>query len=311
MKIFTIIFILLQIQTDSLVNQQNTTLDTSVYHTYVETVKVFGTGTKNQSTKETYRNELNYFDKLISETTHIGWKVLIALLILILMGYLNYQLNRFYNRYNLSSKFKNADLVKLITHLLIWITTIFLIIYTLLKSSSLLILLFLVFVFIVTIISISDLAKNVVGGILILIDKPFEYGDWIKIGDYVGRVHSKNLRNTEIITEDDSLIRIPNSYFTTFPFENLNVISKNKQVTFVVEVPPRAEISNIKTSIQEMVALSIFNSIDKPVEVIFKGINERGNLSFQIKAFVFDARYESEFKSEVQQTITEIFGLVR
>ncbi len=311
MKIFTIIFILLQIQTDSLVNQQNTTLDTSVYHTYVETVKVFGTGTKNQSTKETYRNELNYFDKLISETTHIGWKVLIALLILILMGYLNYQLNRFYNRYNLSSKFKNADLVKLITHLLIWITTIFLIIYTLLKSSSLLILLFLVFVFIVTIISISDLAKNVVGGILILIDKPFEYGDWIKIGDYVGRVHSKNLRNTEIITEDDSLIRIPNSYFTTLPFENLNVISKNKQVTFVVEVPPRAEISNIKTSIQEMVALSIFNSIDKPVEVIFKGINERGNLSFQIKAFVFDARYESEFKSEVQQTITEIFGLVR
>ncbi len=311
MKIFTIIFILLQIQTDSLVNQQNTTLDTSVYHTYVETVKVFGTGTKNQSTKETYRNELNYFDKLISETTHIGWKVLIALLILILMGYLNYQLNRFYNRYNLSSKFKNADLVKLITHLLIWITTIFLIIYTLLKSSSLLILLFLVFVFIVTIISLSDLAKNVVGGILILIDKPFEYGDWIKIGDYVGRVHSKNLRNTEIITEDDSLIRIPNSYFTTFPFENLNVISKNKQVTFVVEVPPRAEISNIKTSIQEMVALSIFNSIDKPVEVIFKGINERGNLSFQIKAFVFDARYESEFKSEVQQTITEIFGLVR
>ncbi len=153
------------------------------------------------------------------------------------------------------------------------------------------------------------MAKNVIGGILILIDKPFEYGDWIKIGQYAGKVHSKNLRNTEIITDDDSLVKIPNSYFINNAFENLNVISKNKQVSFIVEVPPHSEISKVKNSLNEIVSLSIYNSINKPVEVIYKGINDRGKMEFQIKAYVFDAKYESEFKSDVQENIAEIFGI--
>jgi len=183
------------------------------------------------------------------------------------------------------------------------------IVFTILGTSAILVLIFLAFVFIILIISISDLAKNVIGGILILIDKSFEYGDLIKIGDYFGKVHSKNLHTTDIITEDDSLIIIPNHLFISLPYENLNVISKNKQLTFVVEIPPKAEISKIKNALYEIVSLSIFNSINKPVEVIYKGISPRGNFEFQIKAYVFDAKYESEFKSDVQERVAEILGV--
>ncbi|MEJ5304801.1 MAG: mechanosensitive ion channel domain-containing protein [Ignavibacteria bacterium] len=250
-----------------------------------------------------------FIDDLISQIIPVGWKILLILLVVFLMGLLNYRLNRFYNKYNLSSKFKNADLIKVISHILIWTFTVVFILFVILKTSGILVLLFLIFVFIVLIISIGELAKNVVGGIMILIDKPFEYGDWIKIGNYSGKVHSKNLRTTDIITEDDSLIKIPNQLFISSAFENLNVISKNKQVTFIIEIPPRAEISKIKTALNEIVSLSIFNSINKPVEVIYKGRNDKGNLEFQVRAYVFDAKFESEFKSDVQEKVAEIFGV--
>lgn len=310
MKLLFLIFILLQNQFAQIniqQNQINSAIDSLQIKTIVETVRVVlqENPAKNKSTVEIK----NFFDEMTQDSFSIGWKILLAIAIIFIMGYLNYRLNKFYNRYNLSTRIRNADFIKVVLHILIWTATIFVIVFTLLKTSTLLILLFLIFIFIVLIISVSDLAKNIISGILILIDKPFEYGDWIKIGQYSGKVHSKNLRNTEIITEDDSLVKIPNSNFITNAFENLNVISKNKQVSFIVEVPPHSEISKIKNSLNEIVSLSIYNSINKPVEVIYKGINERGKMEFQIKAYVFDAKYESEFKSDVQENIAEIFGI--
>lgn len=310
MKLLIIIFVLLQNQ----LNQIDTSkiqlakaIDSIQSKTIIETVKVV-LEEKLSKPKSTDISK-NFFDELIQNSFSLGWRIILAVVLILIMGYLNYKINRFYNKYNLSTKIKNADFFKVILHILIWLITIFIIVFSLLKSSTLLILLFLIFIFLVLIISVSDLAKNVIGGILILIDKPFEYGDWIKIGQYAGKVHSKNLRNTEIITDDDSLVKIPNSYFINNAFENLNVISKNKQVSFIVEVPPHSEISKVKNSLNEIVSLSIYNSINKPVEVIYKGINDRGKMEFQIKAYVFDAKYESEFKSDVQENIAEIFGI--
>lgn len=293
-------------QQDTLLSQQSVN-DKIQSTAFVETVRVIVQERTIPSRRDS--SVQNILNEMITDTLSLGWRIIISLVLIIFMGYLNYRLNRFYNKYNLSKRIRNADFLKVLFHIIIWLLTILLIVYVFLKSSLLFIVLFLLFVFIVLIISISDLAKNVVGGILILLDKPFEYGDWIKIGEYSGRVHSKNLRNTEIITEDDSLIKLPNRLFVNEAFENLNVISKNKQVSFVVEVPQQPEISKIKSSLNEITSLSIFNSMNKPVEVIYKGINDRGKMEFQIKAYVFDSKYESEFKSDVQASIADIFGM--
>lgn len=276
----------------------------------VETVKVFINEKNYTPISEDQNQSMNFFDELTSQIISVGWKIFLALLIVFILGFLSYKLNQFYNKYNLSSKFKNAVIIKVILHIIIWLLALLIIAFALLKTSTLLILFILALIFIVFIISISDLTKNIVGGIIILIDKPFEYGDWIKIGEYSGRIHSKNLRNTNIITDDDSLIKIPNHLFVITPFENLNIISKNKQITFVVEIPPKSEISKLKSAVYEIVSLSVYNSINKPVEVIFKGVNIKGNLEFQIWAYVFDAKYESEMKSDVQEKIAEHFGAI-
>ena len=56
----------------------------------------------------------------------------------------------------------------------------------------------------------QDILKNIFGGVMILLDKPFQVGDKIEVGSYYGEVVEIGLRSTRIVTPDDSLVSIPN-----------------------------------------------------------------------------------------------------
>lgn len=65
--------------------------------------------------------------------------------------------------------------------------------------------------------SSSTVVSNLMGGVLLRITKPFRVGDFIRIGDYFGRVSERGLFDTEIQTETRELISLPNSYCITHP----------------------------------------------------------------------------------------------
>lgn len=309
----SIIFLLIFYQSiavsqDTLNVQSHHELDSIPIQTRVETVKVFIKEKEYLSNPGQF-NEISEIEELLQyDSFSVFLKAGLLVLILLLFGFLNYRIYSFFKKYNLALKYKSADELKVLIHILLWLIALGIIFSLLTIKSFLMILLISFTCIILLIIAVKDIVKNVLAGIIILLEKPFNCDDWIRVGQYYGKVHSKNLRDVEIITEDDSLIRIPNSLFITEPFENVNIISKNKQVNFSVEIPPIKDIRKTKSILQEVVSLSSYNSINKPVEVIYKGLNDRGLLEFQIKAYVFEARYENEFKSDVKESIAEIFG---
>ena len=68
----------------------------------------------------------------------------------------------------------------------------------------------------------KDSVANVFGAISILIDKPFNVGDWIVVEDVEGEVVSIGLRTTLIRTSADTMVSIPNSNITNSPVENFS-----------------------------------------------------------------------------------------
>ncbi len=56
----------------------------------------------------------------------------------------------------------------------------------------------------------QDTIKNMFGSITVMLDRPFEIGDWIKIGDVEGTVESVGFRSTHIRTFYNSQINVPN-----------------------------------------------------------------------------------------------------
>ena len=67
-----------------------------------------------------------------------------------------------------------------------------------------------------------DSVANVFGAISIIVDQPFNVGDWIIVEDVEGEVVTIGLRTTTLRSGADTMITIPNSNITNSPVENFS-----------------------------------------------------------------------------------------
>jgi MscS family membrane protein len=72
-----------------------------------------------------------------------------------------------------------------------------------------------------------DTAANLFGSLMILLDKPFKIGDYIKIGNIEGVVEEIGFRSTQIKGDGDKTISMPNSLIANSNIENLGIGRKN------------------------------------------------------------------------------------
>jgi len=70
--------------------------------------------------------------------------------------------------------------------------------------------------------ALQEPLANIFNGISLLIAKPFEEGDWIKVGDDIGRVVDINWRSLEIVNRSNELIIIPNNMISKEKVKNLS-----------------------------------------------------------------------------------------
>lgn len=69
----------------------------------------------------------------------------------------------------------------------------------------------------------QDTVKNLLGSIMIFVDRPFQIGDFISCGEIVGTVEEVGFRSTRIRTVGTSLIAIPNGKLADMIVDNLGV----------------------------------------------------------------------------------------
>ena len=66
----------------------------------------------------------------------------------------------------------------------------------------------------------QDTVKNLIGTLMIFIDKPFHIGDWIEAGSAAGTVEKVGFRSTRIRAFDTSIFQIPNSALSEMVVNN-------------------------------------------------------------------------------------------
>lgn len=69
----------------------------------------------------------------------------------------------------------------------------------------------------------KDTAANLFGSIMILVDRPFKIGDWVKVGDVEGTVEEIGFRSTRIRTFYSSLITVPNANMANEQIDNMGL----------------------------------------------------------------------------------------
>lgn len=69
----------------------------------------------------------------------------------------------------------------------------------------------------------KDTIANFFGSLMIFVDRPFQIGDWVKIGDVEGIVEVVGFRSTRVRTFYNSLVTVPNAHFTEAAIDNLGL----------------------------------------------------------------------------------------
>lgn len=77
----------------------------------------------------------------------------------------------------------------------------------------------------------QDTVKNIFGGIMVFLDKPFKMNDRIKVNGMDGFVEEIGVRSTRLRTLEGRLITVPNGQFSDNPVENVTLEPTRKIVT--------------------------------------------------------------------------------
>jgi len=155
--------------------------------------------------------------------------------------------------------------------------------------------------------SSQDILKNIFGGLMILVDHPFQIGDKIQIREHYGEVIQIGLRTVRIVTPDDSIISIPNGDIVSQPVSNANNGESNCQVVAEFFLPVGIDLAQLKKIAFRAAVVSRFVYLNKPIAIVFKNEIHEGLsiLKMRVKAYVLDIRYEFAFASDITELVTE------
>jgi small-conductance mechanosensitive channel len=151
----------------------------------------------------------------------------------------------------------------------------------------------------------QDILKNIFGGLIIIIDRPFKVGDKVEIGKYYGEVIEIGLRSTQVVTPDDSLVSVPNGEVMNQSVSNANAGEPNCQVVSEIYLPITVDTEVARKIALEAAQVSKYIYLNKPVKVLFSNEvhQRRSYLKMRLKAYVLDIRDEFNFKSDMTEIV--------
>ena len=155
----------------------------------------------------------------------------------------------------------------------------------------------------------QDTAKNLFGGAMIFIDKPFVVGDWIEMDNYEGTIEDITFRTTRIRTFENALVNIPNAIIADASVTNWSKMEKRRYKTnLCVELDtPLEKLELLKTRIEKMLQEreSVF---DDSIIVRFDQITDNG-MNILIYTYTNSVSYASYLK-EVEDINVKIMKIL-
>lgn len=147
----------------------------------------------------------------------------------------------------------------------------------------------------------QDVLKNVFGGLVILLDRPFKVGDLIDLGEHHGEVVSIGLRATLLRTRDDTIVAMPNAEVVRQPVLNANSGALDCMVVVELTVPAFGDPLDLRRIAREAAITSPFVYAEKPVTVQTRDevMGNRFLTRVIIRSYVYDHRLETLFMADV------------
>ncbi|MEO9475898.1 MAG: mechanosensitive ion channel domain-containing protein [Cyclobacteriaceae bacterium] len=151
---------------------------------------------------------------------------------------------------------------------------------------------------------LQNITDNFISGIIILFEKPIKVGDRIEVGDVQGDVINISFRATEVKTNDNIMIIVPNSEFISSKVINWSHNDRNIRFRFPVGVSYKEDPEKIKKILLE-VAKANPHVLDTPNASVF--FVEYGDSSLNFELGVWTATHTDKPQVLKSDLYYEIF----
>jgi MscS family membrane protein len=154
----------------------------------------------------------------------------------------------------------------------------------------------------------QDLIKNVIGGLVVLIDRPYQLGDRVRIGNAYGEIDRIGLRSTKLTTPDDTRVTIPNLDILNQQVFNANSGVPDCQVVTDLYLPADTDPDvALETGFEAAACSPFLLARKKIVTLVAHGFDQNPYLRLRIKSYVYDHRYEPRMMSDITRRATKEF----
>jgi small conductance mechanosensitive channel len=134
--------------------------------------------------------------------------------------------------------------------------------------------------------ALQDVSSNLVAGLLLLFQQPFELEDAIEVAGYGGTVKEINLRATELLTWEGLVVLIPNKDVYTNTITNYTQ-SKKRRLNFLVGISYESDVKHAEKVLLDALAEIPLLLKDPAPSVKFESFGES---TFDLGVYVwFDA----------------------
>jgi len=150
---------------------------------------------------------------------------------------------------------------------------------------------------------IRDTLTHIFGGMSVVLDKPFQIGDWIATDDQKidGIVEDINLRSTLIQTGDKGLVYVPNAFLVNRPIYNWSKRTKRKceQYFYVSSTNSEENLRAVVEKLREQIMLH--RQTEK--EIVHVAIDDFRPGSFRLLVRYFVETNDTGVMLEVKQDV--------
>ncbi|GGN09735.1 mechanosensitive ion channel family protein [Halarchaeum nitratireducens] len=148
---------------------------------------------------------------------------------------------------------------------------------------------------------LRDLVAGVVGGLVLVTEKPYRVGDKVEIGEHYGEVTGIGLRATTLTTPNDTEVRVPNATVFDSNVANANAGAPEMLVTVDLAVAEGADVARASEVVADALVTSpyVYVDDDHPTAVVVE--DEAYYRTVTGKAYVADLRDEFAFASDVTE----------
>jgi small-conductance mechanosensitive channel len=146
---------------------------------------------------------------------------------------------------------------------------------------------------------LKDIFADIVGGIVIAFERPYQIGDKIEVGGTYGEVTDIGLRATRVVTPGDAVVSIPNYVVFQEATASQNAGKTEMLVMIDIFIDPRSDADLAMDIVKDALITSkyVYVSPSRPYTVLLQDFPFYRRV--RAKGYVNDLRSEFAFSSEV------------